>query len=343
MENVENAWVQQVTFRKFAGSAVMLLETARKVTVKDCLSLEPVSETGGHRRDTFFTAGQQTLFLRCWSENGIRDFTVGHCAAGPNAFVACEALDTLGDSGSIGSWASGVLYDNVNIQGGSLRLDNQWVGSHNAGWSAANSMIWQCTAAEIQCYCPPTAKNWARGVWGRYYGDGDFGDSVDEFVNPTSLFQGQLAARSETAAKELGPIGQRHFGATNPSYEQAADFVGRSNQPPQTLRQVIENAPALTSDRANVPVHHFTEAPPKNHLRQSLQLVNGWLTIGGELKIGERTSVPWWRGNTRPDEAAAMGPALTRFVPGRVGLGYTDDLDQLASRHGPAECRHDRP
>lgn len=330
MGNVQDAWVRQVTFRKFTGSAVMLWETSKNVTVKDCLSLEPISEIGGHRRDTFFTAGQQTLFLRCWAERGIRDFTVGHCAAGPNAFVACESHHTLGDSGSIGSWASGILYDNVNIHGGTLKLDNQWVANHSAGWSAANSVLWQCTAAELHCSHPPTAKNWARGVWGRYYGDGDFGDSVDEFVSPSSLFQGQLAARSVTAAKALGQIGQRHFGATNPSYEQAADFVNRSNEAAPTLRKLIENAPALPSDHSNVPVHQFEETPMPLHPRKSLKVVNGWLTIDGKLVTGEREGVPWWRGNTRPNEAASLGRAITRFVPGRVGLGYTDDLNELA-------------
>ena len=113
MENAADAWVRQVTFKHFAGSAVALYESCQRVTVQDCLSLAPVSEDGGYRRHTFFTMGQQTLFLRCYAEHGRHDFSVGHCAAGPNAFVQCEAREALDDSGPIESWASGVLYDNV--------------------------------------------------------------------------------------------------------------------------------------------------------------------------------------------------------------------------------------
>ena len=32
----------------------------------------------------------------------------------------------------------------------------------------------------------------------------------------------------------------------------------------------------------------------------------------------------------RPTEATAVEPCLTRFVPGRIGRGFTDDLDALA-------------
>ncbi|MEK7780198.1 MAG: pectate lyase, partial [Verrucomicrobiota bacterium] len=112
MENTADAWVRQVTFKHFAGSAVALYETCQRITVQDCVSLAPVSEIGGYRRHTFFTMGQQTLFLRCYAESGRHDFSVGHCAAGPNAFVQCEAREALDDSAPIESWASGLLYDN---------------------------------------------------------------------------------------------------------------------------------------------------------------------------------------------------------------------------------------
>ena len=48
---------------------------------------------------------------------GRHDFAVGFCAPGPNAFVQCEAVNALDDSGPLDSWASGVLYDNVRIDG----------------------------------------------------------------------------------------------------------------------------------------------------------------------------------------------------------------------------------
>src|SRR6185436_19443948 len=133
------------TFKHFAGSAVALYETVSRVTVEDCLSLAPVSEDGGARRNSFLTIGQQTLFIRCYSERGRHDFSVGHCAAGPNAFVQCEAGQSLGASGPMESWASGVLYDNVRVDGNALVLANLGPSLGGAGWAAANSVLWNCS------------------------------------------------------------------------------------------------------------------------------------------------------------------------------------------------------
>ncbi|MCH5597786.1 hypothetical protein [Niabella ginsengisoli] len=51
--NIEDAWVRQVSFKHFAGSAVFINETVKQVTVEDCIATEPVSEIGGQRRNTF--------------------------------------------------------------------------------------------------------------------------------------------------------------------------------------------------------------------------------------------------------------------------------------------------
>ncbi|RZK45657.1 MAG: pectate lyase, partial [Hymenobacter sp.] len=95
LENAQDAWVRQVAFRHFAGSAVLAHATVRRLTVEDCRSTEPVSEIGNERRNTFYTLGSQTLFQRLYTENGYHDFAVGYCAAGPNAFVQCEAEQAL--------------------------------------------------------------------------------------------------------------------------------------------------------------------------------------------------------------------------------------------------------
>ena len=71
------------------------------VWMVDAISKEPVSEIGGFRRIVFYTMGQQNLFQRCYSEDGINDFAAGYCAPGPNAFVQCEAKNAHGFSGSI--------------------------------------------------------------------------------------------------------------------------------------------------------------------------------------------------------------------------------------------------
>jgi hypothetical protein len=356
LDNVRDAWVRRVRFRGFAGGAVAAWETTSRVTVEDCISTAPVSEVAGYRRRTFFTQGQQTLFLRCWSEEGRNDFAVGHCAAGPNAFVNCVASQTHGDSGPLESWAAGVLYDNVRIDGGGLVLDNRWTAPPGAGWSAANCVLWQCQAATIRCSRAPTANNWAIGVWAILAGDGTF-EGRNDFVEPLSLYQAQLRERvGEAAAKRVDPILLRPEGATNPTLAEAAEFVGRSNEAAPRLVDVIEakmqaatkaqapdpaRPPAAgrageggdvgtsvnTGTRGNTPP---LAPPPQGEGDGGITIQNGWLVVDSKVKTGGHVDPKWWAGNTRPFEAPAFGPSITRFVPGRAGTGFTDDLEHVA-------------
>jgi hypothetical protein len=87
-----------------------------------------------------------------------------------------------------------VLYDNVTIDGGGLALTNREIDDQGAGWAAANCVLWQCTAPVVTCRQPPTAQNWAIGVWGQFVGDGHW-RQLNEFVKPESLYAAQLADR----------------------------------------------------------------------------------------------------------------------------------------------------
>ena len=154
MDNTRDCWVRRVNFRSFAGSAVNIQKNTSRITVEDCIASEPVSEVGGWRRGVFITRGQQTLVQRCVSRKGIHDFAAGFCAAGPNAFVQCEGEESLGFSGSIGSWAAGLLFDIVNIDGNDIAFKNLEQFQFGTGWNSANSMMWQCTGSTLWCYSP---------------------------------------------------------------------------------------------------------------------------------------------------------------------------------------------
>jgi len=146
MENVSDAWVRQVVFEHFAGSAVFVLETANRITVEDCKSLAPISEIGGLRRNTFWTIGGQTLFQRLYSVNGFHDFAAGYCAPGPNAFVQCSAVHPYSFSGGVDSWASGVLFDIANIARASLELYEP-----RTGW--AGGRVECCKQFILELFC----------------------------------------------------------------------------------------------------------------------------------------------------------------------------------------------
>jgi hypothetical protein len=330
-ENAQNAWVRRVQFEGFAGGAVALWESTKWVTIEDCISLAPISEVGGFRRHTYFTQGQLTLFLRCWSERARHDFAVGHCAPGPNAFVNCRTRESLADSGPLESWASGVLYDNVRIDGNDLNLINRWTDPPGTGWSAANCVLWQCRASTIACFRPPTASNWAIGGWAQFAGDGTF-EARSDFVEPLSLYQGQLRERvGDSAALRVDPILGEPIGATNPTLEEAAKFAAESLEPARELVDDIRDRiqshtrkPLGSAKPAAVPIQPPAPSP------QPLKLQNGWLTAGDHVLTGRRFDPLWWRGNVRADDVNQFGQNISRFVPGRVGTGFTDDLAQVA-------------
>ena len=119
-DHVEDACVRGVTVRHFAASAVRVGPRARRITIEACRSEKPVSEPAGYRRQAFLVEGQQVLVRQCWSEQGMNDFATGLLAAGPNVFLDDTAVGALGPSGSFESWASGVLYERVHVEGAGI-------------------------------------------------------------------------------------------------------------------------------------------------------------------------------------------------------------------------------
>lgn len=341
LENVQDAWVRQVTFAYFAGSAVFVQETAKRVTVEDCQSLEPVSEVGGERRYTFFTKGQQTLFQRLYSEYGYHDFAVGYCAAGPNAFVQCEAHLPFNFSGAIDSWASGTLFDIVNIDGNALKFSNRGQNGQGAGWTAANSVFWQCTAARVECDRPPTAQNWAFGTWAQFSGDG-YWDRSNEHVKPRSLYYAQLKDRlGEAVASRIVLLPVDSEASSSPKVEVAAALTKQAEKPALLLSDFIAQAP----QRQPIPTSSSARSIddiglPKEIIpakAEPMQLKQGLLMRGNALLAGRRQEVAWWNGSSRPYGLASTKPHITRFVPGQTGQGLTDDLavmtDSMKTSH----------
>lgn len=338
IENAEDAWVRQVVFKHFAGSAVNVLETAKRVTVEDCQSLSPTSEIGGQRRYTFLTTGQQTLVQRCYAEQGYHDFAVGFCAPGPNAFVQCNAWQALSFSGAIDSWASGVLFDVVNIDGNKLSYANRGQDGQGAGWSAANSVFWNCTAAIVSCPKPPTANNWAFGTWAQFDGDGYWSDSNNS-ISPRSFYYAQLSDRiGKENAEPLAQIFPLNTSASSsPTVEEAKALIARYAKPQQHLTDWIADAakrePINTSASGVKTIDEIgIKEPTPVKMAAPMQIVNGWIVRGGSVLVGKHYDSPWWMGNPRPDFLKQAKPAVTRYVPGRTGTGLTDDLDEMTDK-----------
>lgn len=337
IENAENCWVRRVDFKHFSGSAVIVQRMGSKVTIEDCISTEPVSEIGGMRRCTFYTLGQQTLFQRCYSEQGIHDFSAGYCAAGPNAFVQCDSYESLGYSGSIGSWACGLLFDVVNIDGHNLAFKNLWQEENGAGWNTANSLFWQCTASTIECYTPAEdAFNSAYGCWAQFSGDGKW-DESNNHVEPRSIFYAQLEARLQQKKSERARILPMSTNAsTSPTVEMAMALTKEAYDPRLTLKAWIEKGkfePSVMSvaiksiDNIKLERELLTNIPADSEVI----IANGRIQKEGALLVGRSHSTPWWNGKLRTNSVKDANPAITRFVPGLEGTGFTDRIDSVVS------------
>lgn len=334
IENAADVWARQLSFQHFAGSAVYIDASAKRVTVEDCIVTQPISEIGGQRRYSFFTVGQQTLFQRCYAEESYHDFGTGYCAAGPNAFVQCESKLPYSFSGGLDSWGSGILFDIVYIDGNAIRFGNRGQDAQGAGWSAANSLLWNCSASRIDCYKPPTAQNWSFGSWAQFAGDGSWWGSNDA-MHSRSLFYAQLKERLN---KNIDAQAQILYvpteASSSPTVDVAMQLTKESAKPRMQLKEWIElaakrNSITTTVDAIVKSAMELNIATNKITLAPVLKLQHGVLVRGNEMLVGRRQEVPWWNGGVNGTDAKKANLAITRFVPGRIGTGLTDDLEEV--------------
>ena len=338
MNNAADCWVRRTDFRHFAGSAVNLQKQTRRITVEDCVASEPVSEVGGWRRRVFLTRGEQNLFQRCVSKDGYHDFAADYCAPGPNAFVQCDGEGSLSFSGSVGSWAPGLLFDVVNIEGNDLTFRNMENWQMGTGWNTANSMLWQCTASTIYCYSPDEDnRSSANACWGTMTGNGEWTGSNDA-TTPRSLFYDQLKKRVGDRAINGYVYNRNITASSSPTIEVAQKLAMESVTTPRvTIEMWMDSIPYSAStamgglkDIDNIKIKQA--AASKESKAGKFAITDGHLTFDGRLITGNRYAIPWWNGRTK-DNFLQKGakPAITRFVPGREGMGWTDRIDSVVT------------
>lgn len=314
LDRVEHAWVRQMTAKHFVSYVVNVQPDAKSVTIEDCASLAPVSENAGFRRRTFSIGGQLTLVQRCTSEQGFRDFTTGFVATGPNVFLHCTARDSLGYSGPVESWASGVLYDNVIVRGGSLRFLNRGAEGQGAGWTTANSVIWNSEAMELQVQSPPGALNQVFGSKGLIVDD-----SLTYDARWMPLREDVRGGATKPASLYLTQLSERRKVDATKNFARVA--IDASTGTARALSNAELDAYAKTQAR-----------PTEKH---PLRIEGAQFTIDGQRAFTGATGYSWYLGQMPRVQARTSGPAITRFSPGETGVGATDDLEQVAASMAP--------
>jgi hypothetical protein len=169
MNYVQNAWVRQVTSEHYGSSLVSTEEQTKWVTVEDSECLDPVSRITGGRRYSFDMGGQLHLVQRCYARNGRHDYVVETTRSSGIVFLDCTSEKIHSTNEPHHRYSTGILYDNVKHTDPErelvLGLWNRLNYGSGHGWSAAFSVLWNCTAPEggIACEKPPLAQNYAIG------------------------------------------------------------------------------------------------------------------------------------------------------------------------------------
>jgi len=208
---VTNGWARRLTSEHFAYSCVNLSSQSKWITVANCSALTPKSQIAGGRRYAFPVAQSEFVLVRdCFMTQDRHGFVTHSNTAGPIAFVDGLSLDTKSDHGPHHRWATGLLYDNINVQGNRINIQNRGNSGTGHGWAGANSVVWNSVASSgYTIQRPPGAKNWAIGNVGSivtgtmFVGPtpalGDF-ESHGTQVFPQSLYWAQWQDRARSGA-----------------------------------------------------------------------------------------------------------------------------------------------
>jgi hypothetical protein len=203
-DQIENAWVSDVTSRFFGYSCVSLSGGAKNITVKNSKCLDAKSVITGGKRYSFNNNGQQNLFKNLETTEGRHDYVTGAKTCGPNVFYHCKSRNTHADIGPHHRWSSGTLYDNIDTDGEiNVQDRGNWGSGH--GWAGITQVVWNCKVKGAAIQNPwVSGKNYAIGIQGqklkgRLNGkpDGEWDGLNKTDLHPVSLYEAQLKARAK--------------------------------------------------------------------------------------------------------------------------------------------------
>jgi len=199
LASVENAWMRNIVVTHYSN-IVEIGQHARAVTVTDVQGIEIHTPETRSPPQAFSFEGQQSLIENCSMTGDFNHVWMTQArVAGPDVFYNCSAKGYHLDAGPHQRWATGILYDNLRIQGAINVINRNSMGTGH-GWAGANNVLWNCDADSYQVETPAVAYNWAFGVKALLtppqpgMPEGQV-ISSGRHVQPQSLYQQQLQER----------------------------------------------------------------------------------------------------------------------------------------------------
>ena len=305
IENAEDVWVRQVTvrpLRRLGGRGVGDGQAGDGRGLRFAASRSPRSAV--YRRHTFFTAGSRRCSCAAGAERRparLRRRALGRRAERVRRMRGAATLTA--SAAPVESWASGVLYDNVDDRRRRPVADQPRDGGQGVGWAAANSVLWQCTAPVVTCRTPP--------------GGAELGDRLLGAVPRRRALAGSSTSSSSRTAC-IGPNSPSGSGARRSRTCERRPDPGRD--PAGDRRTARSRTPQ-----------------PAGRGRRGTRLIaprTAGSADDGGCSTGGRLGTTWWRGHTLPSrETAEFGVGVTRFVPGRDGPGLHRRPRRADRRH----------
>jgi hypothetical protein len=216
MDNIADSWLRGLAFVDTTNS-VTIGHNAERLTVVQVDVHQDDTVTSHAQPFDFSVAGSQILLDRC-SGSGDRVTYVATQSHGEGPVVVLHCRFTGG--GQIEGhqrWSTGLLVDSCVVQDGRINLRNRGTMGSGHGWANGWSVLWNDEANVFLVQNPPGDMNWAIGDKGIQAGSPMPGssdgiplprgeiESVDQHVEPGSLYLAQLRERKGSAAvKSIG-------------------------------------------------------------------------------------------------------------------------------------------
>jgi len=196
---IEDSSIQNVIVSRFTTS-LNFLKTSNRITASD-FEIEAFenSRDRGAQPAAISVDGQNILVKNCQlrGRNYIALATQS-VAPGPNVMLNCSARGRSVRVEAHQRWATGLLLDNVAVDG-VIHIGNRGNSGTGHGWSGANSVVWNSKSDSYLIESPPTAFNWAFGLHGqRLHRNYNLGVIVspNRDVSPQSLYLYQVGQRA---------------------------------------------------------------------------------------------------------------------------------------------------
>jgi hypothetical protein len=136
-----------------------------------------------------------------------------------------------------------------------------------------------------------------------------------------------------TAIGPLGPSGPFASWAAGVLYEHVRADVQLSGGGARSQGAGVASVNSLVWDSGPLYEKQLAARSPLLDRSPDVTIVNGRFVAGGKALWGGMVNDGWWRGQANPATGLdAGGVAITRFVPGEIGAGLTEDLTALADK-----------